>query len=171
MKYALAVAFLATVLAANYVTAELGVIPLGFGATVAAGTWFAGLALVLRDGLHEAFRPHAIPVVFGLIAAGGLLSYAVSPAALALASGVTFAVSETADLAAYAPLRRRSKAAAVLASGVVGSVVDSWLFLTLAEPVLGPMTTELLVGQIAVKTLLSLVVALVLVVRDRRVAA
>lgn len=167
MKYALAAAFLGTVLAANYVTAELGVVPLGFGFTVAAGTWFAGLALVIRDGLHEAFtRP--IPVVFGLIVAGGFLSWAVSPAALAVASGVTFAVAETADLAVYAPLRRRSKALAVLASGVVGSVVDSWLFLTLAEPVLGPVTVELLVGQIVVKTLLSLVVALVLMVRGRR---
>jgi uncharacterized PurR-regulated membrane protein YhhQ (DUF165 family) len=62
---------------------------------------------------------------------GAGLSALVSPA-LAVASGVAFLVSEAADFAVYTPLRRRSWDAAVWASGLVGSLVDSVLFLGLA---------------------------------------
>ena len=41
-------------------------------------------------------------------------------------------LSEIADFAVYAPLRKRQLVAAVLASGVVGSVIDSAVFLWLA---------------------------------------
>ena len=66
------------------------------------------------------------------MATGSALSFAIAPPTLALASLVAFAVSETLDQAIYTPLRRRRLVLAVLASGVVGSIADSALFLWLA---------------------------------------
>jgi uncharacterized PurR-regulated membrane protein YhhQ (DUF165 family) len=55
-----------------------------------------------------------------------------APAALVVASGVAFLLSELADLAVFTPLQRRRFLLAVLASSVVGLVVDSAVFLYLA---------------------------------------
>jgi uncharacterized PurR-regulated membrane protein YhhQ (DUF165 family) len=60
------------------------------------------------------------------------LSFVVAPAALALASGVAFALSELADFAVYTPLARKRFYLAVAASCLAGAVVDSALFLWLA---------------------------------------
>ena len=49
-----------------------------------------------------------------------------------LASAVAFLLSELADLAVYTPLQRRRFMPAVLASSLVGLVVDSAVFLYLA---------------------------------------
>jgi uncharacterized PurR-regulated membrane protein YhhQ (DUF165 family) len=51
---------------------------------------------------------------------------------LAVASAVAFLLSELADYAVYARLRARGLALAVMASGVVGAVLDSVLFSALA---------------------------------------
>ncbi|MFM7687956.1 MAG: VUT family protein, partial [Alphaproteobacteria bacterium] len=47
-------------------------------------------------------------------------------------SAITFLLSETADLAVYTPLQKRRLTLAVAASGAVGLVVDSVVFLFLA---------------------------------------
>jgi uncharacterized PurR-regulated membrane protein YhhQ (DUF165 family) len=62
---------------------------------------------------------------------------------LVLASGLAFLLSEAADLAVYTPLARRGLIAAVVASSLVGLVVDSLVFLWLAFGSL-----EFLAGQI-----------------------
>jgi len=49
-----------------------------------------------------------------------------------MASAVAFVVAELFDLLVYTPLRNKGKHLAVLASGMVGSVVDSALFVVLA---------------------------------------
>ena len=49
-----------------------------------------------------------------------------------LASGAAFLLSELADFAVYTPLQRRGLLLAVVASSVVGLVVDSVVFLGLA---------------------------------------
>jgi uncharacterized PurR-regulated membrane protein YhhQ (DUF165 family) len=97
-------AFLATILAANYVTTEYGMVPVGFGLVATAGTYFAGLAFVLRDSVQDAGGRR---LVLTLIIAGALLSYLVSDPFIALASGVAFLVSETVDMGIYTPLRKR----------------------------------------------------------------
>ena len=66
-----------------------------------------------------------------------------APAALVLASGTAFALSELADFAVYTPLQRRRLTLAVVASSMVGLVVDSVVFLTLAFGSL-----EFLAGQV-----------------------
>ena len=49
-----------------------------------------------------------------------------------MASGVAFLLSELVDFAVYTPLQRRRLVLAVVASGLVGLVIDSVLFLQLA---------------------------------------
>lgn len=154
-------AFVATVWLANWLTSRYGFVPVGFGYTATAGTLAAGLSFGLRDALHELAGRW---VVAAAIVAGALLSAFVSPS-LALASGVAFLLSETADLAVYEPLRRRRWVAAVIASNLVGALVDTVVFLHLA----GFPIRVALTGQMLGKALMILP-ALLLVgwVRGRR---
>jgi uncharacterized PurR-regulated membrane protein YhhQ (DUF165 family) len=61
-----------------------------------------------------------------------MLSAAVAPPSLVVASGVAFLLSEFADLAVYTPLARRRLVTAVVVSSLVGLAVDSVIFLWLA---------------------------------------
>ena len=133
-------AFVAVVIFTNWITAELGFVTwLGVAAT--AGTWFAGFAFVARDYLQESGGKRW---VVAAILLGAVISAWFSPA-LAVASGVAFLVSELADFAVYTPLRKRGKTRAAIASNVVGSVVDSVLFLYLAGFPLSGTPTQVLV--------------------------
>lgn len=139
-----ALAYLSCIVAANWLTAHYGLVPVGFGLVVTAGTFAAGLSFVARDLLQDAAGR---TVVLGAVVLGGGLSALLAPWQLAAASGVTFLVSESADMAAYTPLRRRDRrVAGWVASNVVGSLIDSALFLWLAG---FPMAGFL--GQSAVK--------------------
>lgn len=134
----LAASFLATIPAANWLIGNVGtacipagpcLIPVFPGLMAPSGVLLIGAALALRDALHERIPRWGVA---GLIAAGAGLSLAFSPPALALASAVAFLLSELADFAVYDRLRKRGLALAVLASGVVGAVLDSVLFSALA---------------------------------------
>lgn len=140
-----AAALVACVLIANWTTTHFGLVPAGFGLLVTAGTYAAGLALGVRDALHEV---GGIPWVLGAIAAGALLSWLLADGRIALASGVAFLLAELADLAVYAPLRRRRWHTAVTASNAVGAVVDTLVFLSIAGFALTP---SLVAGQLLVK--------------------
>jgi len=115
-------------------------IPVAPGVMAPSGVLMIGLALVLRDLVQ---RRLGLRWVTGAIAAGAVLSGVVAPPALVVASAVAFLLSETADLAVYTPLQRRRLVLAVLASSVVGLVVDSLVFLYLAFGSL-----EFLLGQV-----------------------
>ena len=137
-RWALAVAFLACIPAANWLIGHWGtvcipagpcLVPVGFGLMAPSGVLLIGAALALRDAVQEA---HGRAVVLALVAAGAALSLAFSPPALAFASALAFLLSEIADWAVYDRLRRRGLALAVLASGLVGAVADSLLFSWLA---------------------------------------
>jgi uncharacterized PurR-regulated membrane protein YhhQ (DUF165 family) len=146
-------AFVALAVAANWLTATYGLIPIGFGLTTTAGTYAAGLVLVTRDVVQDAAGRIA---VLCCIATGAALSIALATPQLAVASGCAFAVSELADYAVYAPLRRRGWARAVIVSSVVGSAVDSALFLTLARfPVWQAMPGQMLAKTAAVLAVVS----------------
>jgi uncharacterized PurR-regulated membrane protein YhhQ (DUF165 family) len=121
-------AFLATIPLANWALRTWGFVSIGFGLVAPAGVYFAGLSFGLRDIAHElAGRRYVI----GAILVGAGLSWWIEPD-FAVASGVAFLVSESADLAVYDPLRNRSWPAAVVLSNTVGAAVDSVLFLWLA---------------------------------------
>jgi uncharacterized PurR-regulated membrane protein YhhQ (DUF165 family) len=162
-----AIGFLLCIVAANYATTHLGgadhLLPVTpWGLYAVAGTWFAGATFVLRDTVQDTGGRWAIII---LIVLGAAVSYTVAPA-LAVASGVAFLLAETCDLIVYTPLRRRGYVRAAVASNIVGSVVDTWVFLTLAGFV---VTWEVMAGQVVAKlTVTALVVAAVLAVRASR---
>lgn len=158
--YIALVAYIGTIFAANWAVATFGVIPVGFGFVAPAAVIFVGLALGLRDLVQDGLGRRW---VFIAIIVGALLSAIVSPV-FALASGAAFLVSETADLAVYTPLRERNWYGAVLASNVVGLIVDSVIFLTLAFGSLA-----FLPGQIIGKLEMTLLfIAVMWLIRRRR---
>lgn len=131
--------------AANWLSAELGMVPLVWGLSVSAGTFAAGMVLLLRDVIHEAA---GVVVVLVCIVAGGALSWVTSEPGLAVASVVAFGFAELVDLGVYSPLRRRGWARAAVLSGVAGSVVDTVLFLWLSP---FDLTAGGVTGQVLVK--------------------
>jgi uncharacterized PurR-regulated membrane protein YhhQ (DUF165 family) len=131
------IAYLSSIPAANWMIGHIGtvqfpggphVIPVGFGYDAPSGVLLIGVALVARDIIHRTLG-HAYAL--GAIVAGVAISMLVSPA-IAVASAAAFGLGELADYAVYSPLQRRHLVAAVLASGAVGAVVDSLVFLQLA---------------------------------------
>lgn len=104
-------------------------IPVAPGLSAPSGVLMIGLALVLRDLVQ---RRLGVGWAVGAVLAGAVLSGALAPADLVRASAVAFLLSELADLCVYTPLQRRRLMLAVLASGLVGLVVDSVVFLWLA---------------------------------------
>ena len=130
--------FALTIPAANWLIGNVGtrcvpngpcLIPVAPGLMAPTGVIMIGIALVLRDLVQ---RRLGVGVAFGAILAGAALSAAIAPPALVIASAVAFLLSEMADLAVYTPLARRRLIAAVVASSLVGLVVDSVVFLWLA---------------------------------------
>jgi uncharacterized PurR-regulated membrane protein YhhQ (DUF165 family) len=104
-------------------------IPVAPGLMAPSGVLMIGLALVLRDLVQRRLGTAAAAAA---IAAGALLSALVAPPALVIASAAAFLISEFVDLAVYTPLARRRLVAAVVASSIVGLMVDSLVFLWLA---------------------------------------
>lgn len=131
----LALLFVLLVVAANWLTSTYGMV----GGLVTAGTFAAGLTFAVRDGLPRYWTIAAVML-------GAALSVWLASPQLALASGVAFAVSELADYAVYAPLRRRRSIGwAMLLSNTVGAVLDSLLFLWLAGFPLAGWSTQTLI--------------------------
>jgi hypothetical protein len=130
--------FALTIPAANWLIGNVGtlcapngpcLIPVAPGLMAPSGVIMIGVALVLRDLVQ---RRLGVGIVVGAILAGAALSAIIAPPALVLASATAFLLSEMADLAVYTPLARRRLITAVVASGLVGLVVDSIVFLWLA---------------------------------------
>lgn len=136
MRYAALIAFLATIPAANWTIHNIGtvcdricLIPVWPGIMAPSGVLWVGLALCLRDVVH---RTLGARWAIGAIVVGAIASWFVASPHVAIASGVAFLISELADYAVYAPLARKRFYTAMLASGAVGLVVDSILFLGIA---------------------------------------
>jgi len=144
--------FCLTIPAANWMIGHVGTTCVPYGPcllpvapTVMApsGVLMIGIALVLRDLVQ---RRLGIEFGIGAIIAGAAISAALAPPSLVLASAVAFLLSEFTDFAVYTPLARRRLVLAVLASSVIGLVVDSIVFLWLAFGSL-----DFLAGQIVGK--------------------
>ena len=144
--------FVLTIPAANWLIGNAGttcvpngpcLIPVAPGLMAPSGVTMIGIALVLRDLVQ---RRLGVGVAVGAILAGAALSALVAPPALVVASAAAFLLSELADFAVYTPLARRGLVVAVVASSVVGLVVDSIVFLWLAFGSL-----EFLAGQVVGK--------------------
>jgi len=155
-----ALGYAAALAAANIATSRFGLVPAGFGLLVTAGTYTAGLALALRDGLHEAA---GVRGVLAALAAGIAVSALTADPRIVVASTVAAAAGELADLAAYTPLRTRWRRTAVIVSGAVGGLLDTVGFLWLAG---FGLTTQSVGGQVLVKAVW--VTAAYLVLREVR---
>jgi uncharacterized PurR-regulated membrane protein YhhQ (DUF165 family) len=132
------VAFGLCIPAANWLIGHAGtvcvpqgpcLIPVAPGLMAPSGVLMIGLALVLRDLVQ---RRLGVLWAVGAILAGAALSALLAPPSLVLASAAAFLLSELADLGVYTPLQRQRFMAAVIASSLVGLVIDSAVFLYLA---------------------------------------
>ena len=166
------IAFVITVVGANWALLTYGIVPIGLGLEAPASVYFVGLTFTFRDGLRERLGFKGALVA---IAIGAILSYILEVrqdgdliARIAIASGAAFAVSEFSDAVVYERIRQRSRLLAIIGSNTVGLVVDSALFLSLAFGSL-----EFLTGQVVGKFYMT-VTAVVLIVaweRGRRLRA
>ncbi len=166
--FAFLASFVLSIPTANWMIGNVGLvcvadgpclIPVGFRIMAPSGVLMVGLAFVLRDLVQ---RRLGVRWAIGAVLAGAALSAVVAPPSLALASAMAFLLSEFADLLVYTPLQRRRLVLAVFASGMVGLVVDSMLFLGLAFGSL-----EFLLGQVVGKSWM-VVLALPLIAWLRR---
>ena len=146
------VLFCLTIPAANWMIGHVGticvpnsacLIPVAPGLMAPSGVVMIGIALVLRDLVQ---RRLGVGFSAGAVVGGAILSALVAPPALVIASATAFLISETADFAVYTPLAKRQLVAAVVASSLVGLVLDSIIFLWLAFGSL-----DFLLGQIVGK--------------------
>jgi len=144
--------FCLTIPAANWMIGHVGttcvshgpcLLPVAPAMMAPSGVLMIGIALVLRDLVQ---RRLGVEFGIGAIIAGATISAALAPPSLVLASAVAFLLSEFTDFAVYTPLARRRLVLAVLASSVIGLVVDSIVFLWLAFGSL-----DFLAGQIVGK--------------------
>ena len=161
MRFTWVVAFIATIFAANWALARYGIVPVGFGLSAPAGVYFAGLAFTFRDGVRE--RLGGRWVVVAILLGAGLSFWLEGARTFAIASGVAFGVSETADALVYEPLRVRSRLLALVLSNTVGLTLDSALFLWLAFGSLA-----FIEGQIVGKAYMTAAAVLLLVLWGRR---
>lgn len=159
LGYAAAAAFVVSIVAANYVTTRYGFVGVGLGLTATAGTYLAGLALGLRDVVQDALGRWG---VLAVITVGAAVSYALADGRIATASAIALLLSEVADWRVYTPLRDRWPAA-VLASNVVGAVVDTFAFLLIA----GFFTWHAVPGQLVGKVVWATLVPLGLIYAAR----
>lgn len=151
--------YAAAILAANVLTAHFGLVPVGFGLVVTAGTYAAGFALLARDFVQ---RYAGIPWVLAGIVFGVSLSWFFATPAIAVASAVAFAVAELADLLVFSSVRPRGGfVSAAGISNVVSAPIDTVLFLVIAG---FPLTFESVVGQLVGKLLWATAVPLALYV-------
>jgi len=130
------VIYVGAIVGANWMLIHIGApgpgartLPVGFGLRAPSGVYVAALAFVARD-LVQRFAGWRAGLA--AIVVGAALSAVVATPRLAVASGLTFLLSETTDFALFAPLQRRSLPGAVLGAGLAAIVVDSVVFLTLA---------------------------------------
>lgn len=177
-------AYLACIPAANWMIDNVGtvefpggphVIPVGFGYSAPSGVLLIGAALAFRDAVQRTAGKTPVLVA---IAIGIGLSYLINPA-IATASAVAFGLGELADFAIFTTLAARSHqiryeqhgahvwrhaqydarwlAVAVIVSGVVGGIIDTFVFLQIAFG-----STMFWQGQVIGKTAMALVGGLII---------
>lgn len=148
---ALLFVYVASIVAANWLTTRYGLIAIAPGLYATAGTAAVGGIIMTRDFLQDAIGRLA---VLAAIVAGAGLSWLLSSHQIALASGLTFLAAESLEFAVYTPLRRRYGWGTGRWSGVVGlanvtgAIADTFLFLWLAG---FGITAAVVGGQLAGK--------------------
>lgn len=159
--------YLLLIAASNLLTAKFSPLILAGGLLIVpVGSLFAGAVFILRDIVqlrHGKRKTYTTILLAALISAA--LSVALGDTAhVAAASVAAFFVSEAADTEIFSRLRR-SLAARILLSGIVGGCLDSAVFVILG---LSPLGANMLpwaavpfavLGQVLAKTGVQLVAA------------
>lgn len=145
------VVYVGSIAGSNWMISHVGravqgahVLPVWFGLEAPSGVYLAGLTFVARDIVQ---RLAGLRVGVVAIVIGAAISWWASSPAIAVASGVTFLLSESCDFLVYTPLQVRHFPFAVVGSGLVADVVDSTVFLTLAGIPLSVALPGQLVGK------------------------
>ena len=135
-------AYASALVAANLSIAHFGVAAAPFNAF-----FLIGLDLALRDALHSRIAPSGM---LALLACTGALTYALNPAAgaIAAASLAAYLAAAMADWGVFAALHKRPWLQRSNASNVAGAAVDSLVFPTLA---FGALMPEVVALQFAAK--------------------
>lgn len=155
--------YIAAIILANVLTDRFGLVDVGFGLVVTAGTFAAGFALLARDFVQ---RTSGIPVVLGAIVTGAALSWVLASPELAVASGIAFLGAELVDLAVFSGVLETSGfVVAVLVSNLIAAPVDTVLFLWIAG---FPITTDVVLGQLVAKLVYATAIPLLLWIGGRR---
>jgi queuosine precursor transporter len=127
MAAVLSAAYLAVVVSINVGFAELPMLPLPDGGQLPTMAVLAGAVFVVRDYVQQRIGHWVLAVMV----AGLALSWWLASPAIALASGVAFAVSEVLDWAVFSTVCSRMLARVVVSS-VVSVPVDTVVFLAVA---------------------------------------
>lgn len=154
--------YFSTIPLANYFITHIGrqyqtnaphLIPVGFGYEAPSGVLLIGIGLVLRDLVQDHFgkRVSLVAIFLGVVA-----SYAINPD-LAVASAVAFGFSEVLDLLIYVQIKKVSRVLAVIVSGLISGVIDTFIFLQIAFS-----STNYWQGQVIGKSLMALLGGLIL---------
>lgn len=171
--------YVGAIVFANALTDRFGLVDVGFGLLVTAGTFAAGFALLARDFVHryaqmEYGKRRGIAVVLGAIAVAGVISWITASPQLAVASTVAFLAAELVDLGVFIPVRERlGFTPGVLTSNIVSTPVDTFVFLAIAGfPITLATVSGQLVGKLVWATLIPLALyAVARSARDMRVGA
>lgn len=159
--------YIASIVAANWLTTRYGLIRIAPGLYATAGTLAVGGVIMTRDFLQDALGR---AIVLAAIVAGAGLSWVLSSHQIAVASGVTFLVAESLEFAVYTPLRKRYGwgtgrwGGVVAVANLTGAVADTFLFLWLAG---FPITVPVVGGQLAGKAYVTVACILLGVVLRR----
>lgn len=167
---ALAVAFIASVAAANWAVTAIPPASLGWGIAIPGGVWFVAVTLTIRDLLHHLIGARWTA---GLVVAGTVISWPLAGDNVAAAATIAFLASGLLDQLFYALTLRLNKPrwVAIAQSNAVGLVADSLIFVTLAQDTLrmwGFEPWKLIVGQIIGKAAVTAVAVWVIKRRDAR---
>lgn len=168
--------YLLLIIAANLLTAKFSPLSLFEGALIIpVGSVFAGAVFVLRDLVQlKHGKGKTFETILWASVLSGLSSIVLGDTAhVAAASVAAFIASEVIDTEIFSRLRK-SLAARILLSGILGGCVDSTLFVVLG---LSPMGANMLTwaavpsaigGQMLVKILVQLPAAGCLFYRNKR---
>jgi len=128
-QFVLVGVYLVAIVAANLIVARFG-----SASVLLVGFFLVGLDLSTRDYLHELWKRRLWLKMFGLIAAGSLLSWVINHNAgsIAVASLVAFASAGVVDVLTYHILRHKTFLLKVNGSNVFSGLTDSTVFLSIA---------------------------------------